>query len=321
MRVSTSLAIGFGITFVVLVFASTPVVVREIARMTWRLFFNDLARSLGSRAGAGALLGGMVVTAVAFAGWSTAQSAAQLGVASLAGVETTYGALFFTIPALVTILIALYTPDATLLGQMLTTLPVKWLGIVLAQRVLTVSVGLPLGLFVLVPLLSMTFSTSSVAPLAASLLLGVGGSVVAAALHSCFTWLVRRIWPGSGAMGSGLAALATTTILLWPFVDALPMNYHEPGGSHSWLTGGLIRAMNGGALAAALPFGLLVLAALVLAGLVPQPAWRPCCSWHSARGGSVPTAPPGASCGSTNSPGGRTPGSPPRSWPWQWCGP
>lgn len=215
-------------------------VTTSVIPLTLRLWFNDLARALGSRWQAVGLLGLFGAAIAGYAIWSTVQSSAVLGSAdSLSGMGTTYGAVMFTICGLTVVLCWIYAPSSTLVTQLLAVLPVRNAAVRGAARWLTLLIGASLGLLVLTPLW-LPIAASGPSGLRTTVGLfaaALGGALTMLAITTVVQLVMARLLRLSPSLASGFAALASVVAAAIAFAAAMPLNHHEPGGPHAALTG------------------------------------------------------------------------------------
>ncbi|MBT2555474.1 hypothetical protein [Arthrobacter sp. ISL-5] len=265
--------------------------------ITWRIWFNDLARSLGSKNRARAFVSGILTAMVAWTAWSSVELGHQLGLDADMGwqIAAPVAGVVFTMPALATLMAVLYAPSRTLLTEMLSVLPVRQAHIRAAVRWLTVSVGYFGGLLVAGPLALQFVFTGSVRVAVAGL-----GYALFAALFGCLTTqvlielgqvIIGRSLGRNGVIVQGISGLLTAGLLLFAFIGTLPMNGRESGGVllplgevFAWLLGGPAPAWWTVTLVAAAP--LVMLGVLQLLEWVPRPeftAWHPILRWRRKR--------------------------------------
>ncbi|WBQ04206.1 hypothetical protein [Kribbella sp. CA-293567] len=258
-------------------FPSTARVLLTVQLLTLRLWFNDLGRSLHSRAQAWVLVGAFGAAIAGFTVWSSLQSARQLGVSDLTGAETTYSAITFTVPALTTLMVGLYVPSRTLVTEILSVMPVTDGAVRAAVRAMTGTIGGFAGAVLLAPLWAPVLIARGLdgAPVVASLFwLGLGGVLIALALEAALSLGYRTVFRMGTIFSRGLAALSAAVLLALAFADAMPMNGNIPGGLHQTFTAGLVDfAESGTAFApatSALLLPVLAVAVLWACGRSPE---------------------------------------------------
>lgn len=272
---------------------SALTVTAAVHGITWRIWFNDLARSLGSKNRARAFVTGVLTAMVGWTAWSSVELGRQLGLEADMGwqIGGPVAGVLFTMPALATLMAVLYAPNRTLLTEMLSVLPVRQTHIRSAVRWLTVSVGYFGGLLVAAPL-ALQFVFTGSARIAAA---GIGYALFAA-LFGCLTTQVLnelglviagKFLRRSGVIVHGITGLLTAGLLLFAFIGTLPMNGRESGGILlplgdvlAWLLGGPAPAWWSVTLVAAVP--LVLLGVLRMLEWVPRPeytTWRPLLRW------------------------------------------
>ncbi|MGL5865585.1 MAG: hypothetical protein ACRCYX_06870 [Dermatophilaceae bacterium] len=244
-------------------------VVVSVMRLTMRLWFNDIARSTGSKVQAMSLVGGLVGVVLAFAVWTSIQSGRQLALADLNGVEVTYGGLLFTVPALTTVFSFLYVPSRSVVTEMLSVLPIDAGVVQMAIRMMTGSVGFLIGVIFTSPLWApvVVANRLSGAPLAAAMVAVSVCGVVTAVASTTFLTAVFRVVARVGSMAAmGCSALVTTVVFSLVLAEAVPANGNAPSGPHVHITGGLIKWAQGSVgVTSAVPFvGFLMCAILAL---------------------------------------------------------
>jgi hypothetical protein len=264
-------------------------VTAAVHRITWRIWFNDVARSLGSRAKARTLILAILAAICAWTVWSSLELGKQLGLDPETGREIAapVASVLFAMPALATLMAVLYAPDRTLLSEMLSVLPVKEAHVRGATRWLTVAVGFCGGLVVAAPLALQFVFTGSVGVALA----GVGYALFAALLGCLTTQLLTelmqvgaaRFLGRSGVMAQGIGGLITAALLLYAFMSSMPINGSDGkgvllplGDVLAWFLGGQVPAwwvlcLVGGAL----PVFLIALGALEAVPRKESAPWRP----------------------------------------------
>lgn len=226
-------------------------VTATVHRITWLIWFNDVARSLGSRAKARALLIAVLAAVGAWTVWSSLELGKQLGLDPETGREISapVASVMFAMPALATLMAVLYAPNRTLLSEMLSVLPVQEAHVRGATRWLTVAVGFCGGLLVSAPLALQFVFTGSVGVA----VVGVGYAFFAALLGCLTTQLLieliqvgaGRLFGRSGVMVQGISGLITAALLLYAFMSSMPINGGDGRGVFlpfgdvlAWLLGG-----------------------------------------------------------------------------------
>ncbi|WP_395398575.1 hypothetical protein ACHMXB_12205 [Arthrobacter sp. UC242_113] len=205
-------------------------VTAAVHRITWRMWFNDLCRSLGSRTKAKLLVAAILAAVGAWTAWSSIELGKQLGMDPDTGREIAapVASVMFTMPALATLMAVLYAPSRTLLTEMLSVLPVREAHVRGATRWLTVAVGFFGGLLVSAPLaLQFVFTGSAAVALA-----GVSYAIFAALLGCLATQVLTevgqvvaaRLLGRNGVMVQGISGLLTAGLLLYAFMTSMPMN-------------------------------------------------------------------------------------------------
>lgn len=248
---------------------------RSVLWLTLRVWFNDLARTLGSRARAAAAVAtglGLMMAAAAWSGVLARDSVAGVDILD-PGAATTVAALVVTIPAITTVMAHMYAPPRTLVLEMLTVMPVSRTVTRLAVGLLTCVLGLVLGVLLLAPLAGPVLDAVVAAPTSALglLVLGLTGPVLALALIGTVTVLLTRVARAGDIVAQGLAGLAAAVALGAGLVAALPVNHHEPGGLHLVTSGPFLRWSAGvGSVVEALPHVGLVAAGTLVAWLAAR---------------------------------------------------
>jgi hypothetical protein len=212
-----------------------PGVITAIALINLQVWFNGVARALGSRRAARAVV---IVTGALLVGWvvlGTGSLADQLRidmsvVADLAGPVA---GILFTLPAVTTLLLAMYAPDRSVLTDALAVLPIRPGQRVAALRWLNVGIGAVLGGACAAPLALQFLGVLPVATaavvLAEAVLVVAGGAFCGqtafAAVTLAWTWLTGVGGVGARAVGGATAALG----LAWMFVLSLPTGGRTAG--------------------------------------------------------------------------------------------
>lgn len=232
-------------------YPSASSVTRAIHWITWRIWFNDISRSLGSRNRARLVLWILGAAMIAWTLYSGMALGRQLGLdtGTAREISTPVAGVIFTLPGLATLMACLYAPNRTVLTEMLSVLPVRPAHVKSALRWLTVIVGTVAGMLMGAPLIlqfivSGDLSTA-VAGTAFAFYAAILGSllvhVLLSTLRTAISWLVR----GNGVMVQGVAGLLVAALMVYSFFRALPFNYQEPAGPLAvlgavlgWLLGG-----------------------------------------------------------------------------------
>ncbi|MFJ6077054.1 hypothetical protein ACIQC0_01965 [Pseudarthrobacter sp. NPDC092419] len=264
-------------------------VTAAVHSITWRIWFNDLARSLGSPARAKSLLIGIGAAMAAWTAWSSVELGRQLGLDAESGwqIAGPVAGVMFTMPALATLMAVLYAPSRTLLTEMLSVLPVRQAHTRAAVRWLTVAVGLCGGLLIAAPL-ALQFAFAGSVRVA---VIGLSSAVYAALLGALTTQVLVEVTQVAGGrlLGrntviiQGISGLAVAALLLLAFIATMPLNGRESGGPLrplgdvlAWLLGGPAPSWWAAAVAFGLP--VLLIVALRLLESAPRPdmaPWRP----------------------------------------------
>ncbi|MDQ1058485.1 hypothetical protein QFZ23_002386 [Arthrobacter globiformis] len=269
-------------------------VTAAVHRITWRMWYNDLSRSLGSKAKAKTLVIAILAAIAAWTAWSSVELGKQLGLDPETGREIAVpvASVMFAMPALATLMAVLYAPSRTLLTELLSVLPVREAHVRGATRWLTVAVGFSGGLLVSAPLALQFVFTGS----AAVALVGVGYAVFAALLGCLATQVLTelaqvaagRILGRNGVMVQGISGLLTAALLLYSFMTSMPMNGGDGRGVLlplgevlAWLLGATAPAWWVLVLVAASP--VILLAALGLLEAAPRKEFAP---WRPRLGGT-----------------------------------
>lgn len=211
-------------------------VVAAIMRVTCQAWFNDLTRSIGSRRGAQALGGGVLVLLGAWLllGSYALGSQVRLQEGDTAAIATPVSAVTFTLPAIATLLCALYTPSRTVLNDILALLPISVADRRAAVRWLSVVLGVVLGGVWVAPLAVQFIAAGSAAEAVGALLvcacLAVAGALAAQVMFLAVEVALNRMFGRSGALTTGIAGLAGALVLLWAMLQALPSEGRSDGG-------------------------------------------------------------------------------------------
>jgi hypothetical protein len=227
-------------------------VVTAIMRVSWQAWFNDLTRSIGSRWGARALTGAVLALLVAWLVLGTYALGSQFRLqdGDTAVIATPVTAVTFTLPALATLLCALYTPSRTVLNDTLAVLPIRPQDRAAAIRWLSVALGLVLGGVWVAPLAVQFVSLGSAPQALGSLLVCAGVALVGAlAAQTVFLFLelaLNRVFGRSDVLTTGMAGLVTALLLLWGMLQALPVQGGEGGGPFATLAHPLLSVAEGG---------------------------------------------------------------------------
>jgi hypothetical protein len=254
--------------------ARRATVVAAIMRVTWQAWFNDLTRSIGSRSGARALGGAVLLLLAAWLVLGTYALGSQLSLqeGDTATIAVPVAAVTFTLPALATLLCALYTPSRTVLNDTLAVLPIRAADRHAAIRWLSVGLGLALGGVWVAPLAVQFIAAGSAAESIGALLvcacLAAAGALTAHVIFLALQLVLNRLVGGGDVMTMGIAGLVTSLLLLWAMLEALPFQGGTGGGPFA-LAGRPLRAVTeDGGLDALRDGALLVLAvALLVAAL------------------------------------------------------
>lgn len=223
-------------------------VIIEIIKLTLRIWFTDLSRSLGSKRSAYLVIISISLVLFTVGGFSAFQGN-SLGI----GAEflTSEGAaslcaLLFTVPAISTVLAQVYSPSKTLITEMLVILPVDKRSIRFSTNALTGMLGLFFGLTFLAvlagPVLKiinshpLTFFAISIFPI-----LGVSNSLLFLIGISGILRLIK-INPVASEI---ISAVSTVIIFGWWLFAAMPINHNLPHGPHAWVTAPFLRAVAG----------------------------------------------------------------------------
>ena len=259
-------------------------VVAAIMRVTWQAWSNDLTRSIGSRTGARALGGAVLVLLAAWLVLGTYALGKQLSLqeGDTATIATPVAAVTFTLPALATLLCALYTPSRTVLNDTLAVLPVRPADRNAAIRWLSVGLGVILGGVWVAPLAVQFIAAGggleSLGALLVCACLAVAGALTAHAIFLTLQLALNRVFGSSDILTTGIAGLLTSLLLLWAMLEALPFQGGTGGGPFATAGRPLQAVTDGGGLDALRDVALLVgaLAALtaVLSGLDRVPRRR-----------------------------------------------
>ncbi|MBG6179625.1 hypothetical protein [Arthrobacter sp. CAN_A1] len=263
-------------------YPSAGTVTRAIHWITWRIWFNDISRSLGSRTRARLVLWVLGVAMVAWTVYSGLALGRQLGLDTDTAreISTPVAGVVFTLPGLATLMACLYAPNRTVLTEMLSVLPVHPAHVKSSLRWLTVIVGTVAGVLMGAPLI-LQFIVSgdpltAVAGTGFAFYLAVLGALFVHILLSTFrtaiSWSVRS----DGVMVQGIAGLLVAALMVYSFFRALPFNYQEPAGPLAilgnvlaWLLGGPRPSAMVLVLVAAAPGVLLLLSHML--DRVPEP--------------------------------------------------
>jgi hypothetical protein len=248
-----------------------------IGMATWRTWFNDIVRSLGSLLAARIMIGTIVAM---LAGWlvlGTYQLSSQLSLEEGTGelITTPVTAVVFVLPAFATLLAGIYAPTRTMLNDMLAVLPVRERDRRSVLRWLAVVLGLIFGGVWVLPLaLEFALSAHSIGRAAASLaiclLYGFAGACTAQALFLALERLGNWIVGRTNVFTTGVAGLGVALALLLSLFAGMPMGGGTGSGVFAVIDDPLLFAI--GAPQGhwgTLPLFFAVLAALpfVLAGL------------------------------------------------------
>jgi hypothetical protein len=239
-------------------------------RVTWQAWFNDLTRSIGSRAGARALGGAVVALLVAWLVLGTYGLGRQLSLeeGDTASIVTPVTGVTFTLPALATLLCALYTPSRTVLNDTLAVLPIRPADRKAAVRWLAVGLGLVLGGVWVAPLAVQFIAVGSVPEALGALLvcvaLAIAGALAGQAVFLALELALNRIFGRSEVLTTGVAGLLTALLLLWVMLEALPFGGGNGGGPLSVAAEPLASVTQEGGLAALRDIALLLVAVAVL---------------------------------------------------------
>lgn len=264
-------------------------VAAAVHSITWRIWFNDLARSLGSANRAKLLLIGIGAAMSAWTAWSSVELGRQLGLDAGSGrqIAGPVAGVMFTMPALATLMAVLYAPSRTLLTEMLSVLPVRQAHTRAAVRWLTTVVGLTGGLIIAAPL-ALQFAFAGSVRVA---LVGLGSAVFAALSGALTTQVLvetiqlagGRLFGRNNVILQGVGGLIVAAALLFAFIATMPVNGRESGGPLrplgdvlAWMLGGPSASWWAVTLACGLP--VLLIAALRLLESMPRPElapWRP----------------------------------------------
>ena len=245
--------------------ARRATVVAAITRVTWQAWFNDLTRSIGSRWGARALAGAIVVLLGAWLVLGTYALGSQFRLqdGDTDEIAIPVSAVTFTLPALATLLCALYTPSRTVLNDTLALLPIRAADRDAALRWLSVGLGLILGGVWVAPL-AIQFITVGSAPEAAGSFLAcvciaIAGALTAQVIFLALELALNRVFGQSGILTTGIAGLVCALLLLWAMLKALPVQGGTGGGPFATVARPLLSVSEGGG-AAARDLALLLLA-------------------------------------------------------------
>lgn len=210
--------------------------IAAIGAATWRTWFNDIVRSLGSRLAARAMVATIVALLIGWLVFGTYQLSSQLDLAEGVGhlITTPVAAVVFVLPAFATLLAGIYAPDRTMLNDMLAVLPVRERDRRIALRWLAVALGLAFGGVWVLPLaLEFAYTATSfgraVASLGVCLLYALAGALTAQALFLVLERIANWIVGRSSIFTTGVAGLGVALLLLLALLAALPTG----GGSGS----------------------------------------------------------------------------------------
>lgn len=229
--------------------------------VTWRGWFNQVARGLGGRWRAVGLIAGVSALALAALGWS---SMAMLD--TVAGLDlireapaVVVGAVA-CLSALGALVACLYTPDRNVLVAHLSPLPVPRQVLRRAARAQEILVGATLALLLTGPILVQPLVSGSLEQRlrAGAVLIGT------VALVTLLTLLATRLLetglsllPISPLIARALAALIVLTGFAWMFMAAMPMNQNVAHGPALGLGDALVWALSG-------PVGWLAVAGIAV---------------------------------------------------------
>lgn len=264
-------------------------VTTAIHRVTWRIWFNDVARSLGSKKKARFLFLLILGAVIAWTAWSSLELSEQLRLdpESSRQIASPVASVMFTMPALATLMAVLYAPNRTLLSEMLSVLPVRAAHVRGATRWLTVAVGFFGGIMISAPLaLQFVFAGNAgmaVVGVFYALFAALLGCLATQMLTEIFQVMASRFLGRSGVMVLGMSGLLTAALLLFSFVSSMPVNGGDGrgvlfllGDVLAWLLGGptpawwILAVVTG-----ALPLLLLVLRTLEAVPRTEFAPWRP----------------------------------------------
>lgn len=276
--------------------ARRATVVAAIMRVTCQAWFNDLTRSIGSRRGANALVGGVVMLLGAWLvlGTYALGSQVRLQEGDIAKIATPVSAVTFTLPAIATLLCALYTPSRTVLNDTLAVLPVRAADRNAAVRWLSVGLGLALGGIWVAPLAMQFVAVGSGAETAGALMvctaLAVVGALAAQVIFVTLELVLNRMFGRSDVLTSAIAGLLSALALLWALLQALTAHGGTGAGPFATVARPLLSVTGGDAGVVIRDLALLLLAvpALVAAlGVLDRIPRRAAEGFHLRRLGAL----------------------------------
>jgi len=228
--------------------------------ITWRGWFNQVARGLGGRWRAVGLIAAIAALALAALGWS-----------SMAMLDTVRGLnLIHEAPAVVVgavtclsalgaLVACLYTPDRDVLVAHLAPLPVARQVLRRAARAQEMLVGATLALLLTGPILVQPLVSGSLEQRLRAGAVLIGSVVLVTVLTLLATRLLEtglgRL-PIPALIARALAALIVLSGFAWMFMAAMPMNQNIAHGPALGLGDALVWALSG-------PVGWLAVAAIV----------------------------------------------------------
>ena len=245
--------------------------------VTWRGWFNQLARGLGARWRAVLLIVGLAALALAALGWSSSSMLDTVsGIDLVREAPAVVVGAVWCLSTLGALVACLYTPDRNVLVSHLAPLPVPTGVLRRAARAQELLVGTTLALLLTGPIVIQPMVTGGLEQRARAGAVLLAGVVAAAALALLVTRLLEAVLsqlPLDAAIGRALAALLVLSCVAWAFMAAMPINHNEPHGPALVLAGAMLWALNG-------PAGWLL--ALGLAAL-SWTSWR-LSGWWEADG-------------------------------------
>jgi hypothetical protein len=263
--------------------------VGAIAWVSWRGWYNDLARSLGSRLAARALV---LVAALLLVAWvvvGTWQLGSQLAMTReiVPLLNAPVAAVVFSLSALSTLLATLYSPERTTLDDMLAPLPVSESTRRAATYWSTAAIGVVLGAVWSAPL-ALEFLWWGGSPLASAaatalcFLVAISGALFSHLVLQLAQVGTVMLLGRPSAISRGLAGLVTALSVLSMLLAGLPAPGRESGGPLAPLGAALSWPLLGWTEGATAAMVLVVLpVALAAAGVgvsTRSPArtrWRP----------------------------------------------
>ena len=215
--------------------------------VTWRGWFNQVARGLGGRWRAIGLIAALGALALAALGWS---SAAMLD--TVAGLDLVREAPAVVVgavaclSALGALVACLYTPDRNVLVAHLSALPVPRQVLRRAARAQETLIGATLALLLTGPILVQPVVTGPLEQRLRAAALLIGGVALVTVTTLVATRLLEALLgllPLTPLIARALAALAVLTGFAWMFMAAMPINGNTAHGPAVPLGDGLVWAL------------------------------------------------------------------------------